>query len=70
MRKKDGFDTTRREALEQTAEYATKCSGSGHHQVECHIIIFDRDKKMKEWHDGLFREEIQYEGMQFTLWGM
>ena len=70
MRKRDGFDTTREEALEQTLEYAKKCSGSEHHKVECHVIIFDRDKKMKEWQDGLLAEEVEFDGHMFTVWGM
>ena len=70
MRKRDGFETCRQEALEQTVEYAKKCRGSESHTIECHIIVFDRDKKMTEWQDGLFSEEVEYEGMDITLWGM
>jgi len=70
MRKRDGFETCRQEALEQTLEYAKKCSGSEYHKVECHIIIFDRDKKMAEWQNGLFSKTVEHEGIETTLWGM
>jgi len=64
MRKKDSYETVKKKALEQTAEYTQKCSGD-----ESHIIVFDRDDKT-DWREKVFTENAMLDGMTFKIWGV
>ena len=64
MREKDGLETLKSKALEQTAEYAKRCDGT-----EAHILIFDCGEKT-DWRDKVFHEVAEYDGMTIQIWGV
>ncbi len=62
--KKNSLETLKKQALEQTLEYAKK-SGS----TENHILIFDRDERT-DWRKKLYTEVCDFEGEIFKIWGV
>ena len=64
MRKKDNYDSIKKKALIQTAEYAKKSNAT-----ESHILIFDRDEKM-DWREKVFLDSGEYDGLKMKIWGM
>jgi len=64
LRTKDGLDTIKAKALEQTAQYSKRCNAT-----ENYILIFDRDRKT-DWREKVFTETVQYDGMKFAIWGV
>ena len=64
MREKDGLETIKSKALEQTAEYAKSFDGT-----EAHLLIFDRDEKT-DWRDKVYHEVAQHDGMTIQIWGV
>jgi len=64
LRKKDGLETIKAKALEQTAEYSRRCDAT-----ENFILIFDRDERTN-WREKVFTETIEYDGINFTIWGV
>ena len=64
MRKKDKLETLKQTAIAQTAEYSKRCNGT-----ENHILIFDRDETT-DWHEKVFKETVQHDGMTFKIWGV
>ena len=61
MRKKEAYETVKKRALEQTAEYAKKCDAT-----ESHIIIFDRDEKT-DWREKVFIDGGEFDGTVLRL---
>ncbi|OQY36575.1 MAG: hypothetical protein B6229_09735 [Spirochaetaceae bacterium 4572_7] len=61
---KDSLESVITKALTQTAEYSDIVGST-----ENHILIFDRDEVKKEWREKLFKEQREYNGESFTIWG-
>ncbi len=61
----DSIEKLKQDALEQTFKYADQ-----QNSTENHIIIFDRDKRKKEWREKVYSEVCIHKGVSFTIWGV
>ncbi len=60
---KQGYQTVKKQAIEQTAAYAVTCGVS-----EAHILIFDRDEKFG-WRKKTFNDHGEHDGVKIKIWG-
>jgi len=62
IQKNWSYETTKKTAIEQTANYAQICG-----EKVAYILIFDRENKMK-WQADEPNENVEHDGVKLEIW--